>query len=447
MHGLNNYPRIAILGAGLAGLSTAVFLSKNKIPVSIYEKTLHGGGKTFSWWDRQNQSVLDNGQHILMGCYHTTFELLKEIGSFPLLDMSNRLQLHFYRSPSAKSQIHIKDEDGLLYFFKTLKNIRGINIREILRLCWMVKDIFFPKRLERFWSLEAWLDVYHVPYWVRQILWQPLILSATNEWLSTASVHDGLNVFRNIFFGPKKNCDILLPKNSLTQLFVQPCMDYLSQNSVQLCLGQEIHKILLMPNGQYKIELKNKIELVDIIICTIPAHELYDILPDSWQSLEIFQNIRKIMYTSIITAYLWTSQKIMEQPYLGLLDTELAQFIFDRTDNIAKKGFCYSIVISGSDMFLSWSSAQLKDQVVRDLKNTIPDFQEKYVQNIKIVKEAQATHCDQEVFNKFRPEPGEIMKNFYLAGAWTQTYLPSTIEGAIYSGKKVADIMLKNCKL
>lgn len=429
---LSNQPHVAVIGAGCAGLSAAATLASQGIAVTVYDSAPHAGGRarTVEW----NGLKLDNGQHILLGAYRETLNLLKLAGikendaflRLPLtLHMADYLDLH--ATPSLPAPLH------LLAGFLAAK---GLSLKEkfyAIRMMLAFRRMHY--QCADTLTVAQLLENQHQPLRLIKGLWEPLCLAALNTPIHLANAQVFLNVLRDSFNQSKQDSDLLLPKQDLSALLVKPLLDYIRQKSGQICLNTAILSLQQTQSGYQIVTTGDVCFYSDLVIAVSPfrLNALCASLPPLQNSVNMADALR---YQPITTLYLqFPATTQLPKPMFGLVDT-MSQWVFDRGQLYGQQGLL-AVVISAQGAHQALNQVELTEIVLAELNQHFKDLGA--LTWSKVITEKRATFSCEAGVN--RPPHSTPLRHVYLAGDYIAGDYPATIEGAIQSGVKCAHLL------
>ena len=447
-----NTKNVAIIGGGLAGLTAAVSLTKQGIPVTLFEAGSQLGGRARSVAVEFNSRVvqLDNGQHIMLGAYRETLKLLALIGveesqafmRLPLkLNMRSGAQITFKSSNFKLSAWRLLPAPlhllaGFVFCSGLLFNERLAVIKFLL----MLKKIQY--NLSDDLPLLDFLQSNQQPNRIITLLWEPLCLSALNTPVSIASTQIFLNVLSDSFNHKKTDSDFLIPKHDLSQIFSKPITRFLESNNTKIFLNQRVKQISAnesIGSPNYLITTKDKqLEFSHVIIAVSPSH--LQILSENLPKLsDLTKNVQQYSFQPIVTIYLqYASNATIYTPMIGLTNT-LSQWVFDR-GLLSKQPGLMAVVISAQGAHQKLTHNALALKVAQELHAAFPYLNKPLWH--KVIAEKRATFSCTP--NLYRPTQTTAYANLFLAGDYTYADYPATIEGAVRSGFACADLVGKS---
>jgi hydroxysqualene dehydroxylase len=427
---------IAIIGGGVAGLAVAATLVKQGQQVTIFEASAFLGGRARGI--EYKGIPIDNGQHILLGAYRETLNLLQLAGVNEPLYLT-RLPLTLYVKDLVNSQsFNLKANPLLpapLHILMGLLNASGVSLSEKLSairfMAWMKLKKF---KLKKDQPLISLLQAHQQPAKFIQFLWEPLCLAALNTPLNQASAQVFLNVLRDSFSQEKHDADVLLARSDLSSLISDPISQYIQKHGGIIHTNSPITNIK-RSNNSYQLQCHEATHTFSHIVIACGPHQLKSFanaLPAIAKITEHFS------YQPITTVYLqYSNNTQLPMPMIGVVNS-ISQWIFDRGQICGQDGLI-AVVISAHQPFKQ-THDELAEIVAEELKRIVPSIGIPIWH--KVITEKRATFSCDTALN--RPENNTDYPNFYLAGDFTQGDYPATIEGAVRSGIKTAELIMAN---
>ena len=422
--------KVAIIGGGLAGLAAASELSSHGIKATVFETAPKLGGRARSvHW---KGLILDNGQHILLGAYHQTLQLMKKIGlnaEESLLRQSLNLNMH--HAINLKSYKSLPAPFNLLMGLLSCKGLNWSERYSAIRFLIQLKQINF--KLDEDIPLNELLKRFEQPNNLIRYLWEPLCLAALNTPITSASSQIYLNVLKDSFNQKKTDSDLLLPRNDLSSLLAEPLADFIRAHQGEIKLNSHV-KQLEKINHDFSVNGSN---FTHVILALAPFR-----LAEMTEPLgEIVATdlVTKFTYEPIYTLYLQYPHDVkLPQVMIGLTQT-MSQWVFDRGQLNGQKGLL-AVIISAKGEHQKLTHEALANQVIAELKTAFPNLPSPKWH--KVIAEKRATFACTS--NLKRPQQKTTIQNLYLAGDYTEGNYPATIEGAIQSGLSAAQLILQS---
>ncbi|MBV9570463.1 MAG: FAD-dependent oxidoreductase [Alphaproteobacteria bacterium] len=411
--------KVYVIGAGLSGLSASVAFASQGARVVLIEGAGQAGGRCRSYLDPVLNQVIDNGNHLILSGNHATFAYLRTIGSADRLAGPEQARFPFVDVRS-RARWTVAPNDGSIpwWIFSKSRRVPGTRLGEygnIGKLLLAGGD----KRIDQV------IDC-HGPLWER--LLRPLLLAALNTEPEIASCKLAGAVLRETLLKGGRAYRPRIAFPHLGSTFIDPALDYLKRNDVNLQYGKRLRKIELADGRATSLEFADgAIPLAeeDRVVLATPAAVTADLLPDVSVPSE---------FRSILNAHFAIAPSANAPLMTGVIGGT-AEWAFAFPDRI-------SVTVSGADAIVDRDREDLANVLWLDVATVLkagpqlPPWQ--------IVKERRATFAATPGQANRRPKPETRWTNLFLAGDWTDTGLPATIEGAVRSGNRAAELALRS---
>jgi squalene-associated FAD-dependent desaturase len=421
--------KVIVIGGGFAGLSAAAYLVKNKFKVTLLEASPKLGGRAYSFLDKETNTIIDNGQHILMGCYYETLKFLTLIGAKENFYFQKRLEVNFVKEGfqilPLKSFPFIYPINlliGLLMF----EAISLVDRLSLLKL--FFKLPFYSSNKFLGMTIKEWLEKENQSQNVKNAFWKILAVGALNTSIEKASAKMFIYILKQIFLKGNKSASIVLPKYGLSESYCKNAENFILNNGGEIILSESVEKLIISEDRVTEIHFSEKVFLdFDFVISAIPAFALNRIIDD--ENNFAFPDFQ---YSSILNIHIWLKKNVIPDGFCGLINSPL-HWIFN-------KGTHLNIVISDANEFMNNSDEDLIEMVKDEMKKFFL-LDSKLISNYKIIKEKRATFIPSNDIIVKRPAQKTHIENLILAGDWVDTGLPSTIESAVKSGRVAAELI------
>jgi len=419
--------KIVIIGGGFAGLSAASFLSCSGCKIELLEASPKLGGRAYSFLDNDTGVAIDNGQHIIMGCYNETLNFIKLIGAEKNLSKQSRLSLNFIKQ---NFEICPLRASGSLYPFNLLSavaNYSAITFYEkILFIKFFAKIYLYEDKDLKKLTVFEWLIQEKQTVNLIKSFWEILAVAAMNTDIKKASAFMFSKVLKRIFFRGNNASVIILPSVGLSETYCNDALKFIENKGGVISLSEPVSKLTLQDRAIKEIvTAKRIISDFDYVISALPLYSLNKIV-DTNNFLPGFD----LDYSSILTAHLFLKENKIERTFYGLIDSPV-QWVFN-------KGSHLTIVISNADKYIEKSKEEIIQLILCELNKYIL-LDRNDIKTYRIIKEKRAAFVPSNDILEKRPSVHTHYKNFFLAGDWTNTGLPATIESAVKSGRLAAD--------
>ncbi len=431
------YP-VVIVGGGWAGLAAAVELCAHSVPVTLLESARTSGGRARSV--RVGNMVVDNGQHLVIGAYQSLLSLMERVNldhqqaflRFPLtlsLFKGDKSSLRL-KMPRLPAPLHLLGAIAGAHGLSTVDRIQALRFgRKLpgLRIG-KTEDI----------SVQALLqDEAQSPAIIRK-LWGPLCIATLNTAVSEASARIFLRVLRETFLGPRKHSDLLIPKRGLSDLLPLPCMDYLEHHRAQVEMGQRVTGLSINNAGVHAVSIRGRTIAASHVLLATP-HVISRRLMSRHKPLHaLAAQLAGLGNEPVTTLYLqYAPQTRLPAPVIGI-ENGFSQWVFDR--RVCNQPGMMAVVISARGSHEYMPDDTLTEQVAAELATSFPDWPAH--QRSLLIREKRATFCSRAGIDRIRPANSTPVPGLWLAGDYTATGLPATLESAVRSGVKSAHAIL-----
>jgi len=403
--------RVAVVGAGYAGMAAAVTLAERGIPVTVFESGPVPGGRARRVLS-QGHSV-DNGQHVLIGAYTELYRLMRLVGVPQDALLRLPLEVRYAKDFSFRA-LWFPAPFGLL---AGLLAARGVPFSErigAVRFMLALQKAAF--RLDQDVSFNQLLETHRQNGAIGHYLWRPLCVSALNTPAAQASANVFLAVLRDTLAGEPEASDLLLPRVDLSQMFPEPAAEFVIKRGGEIRLRSPVENM-----EQLKKQFSS-------VIVAVGPHQLKTLLPEVALDYS---------YQPIYTCYLQYPEEVkLGFPMLGLADG-LVQWVFDRGTLLGEKGRL-ACVISAQGDHQQMTQDELTARCHRELARALPGLPAPHW--ARVIAEKRATiSC---VPNLKRPPVETPIPGVYLAGDYTDPHYPPTLEAAVRSGVRATQRIL-----
>jgi squalene synthase HpnD len=430
--------KVVVLGAGYAGLAAANALILRGHDVTLVEGRALLGGRAHSFVDTKTGLVLDNGQHILMGCYHETLLLLRQMGVMDRLYSPPRLVVPFV-SEKGRSVLAATAPDPL-HLLSALLGYGELSTADKISAVKLAMRLRLGQAPHANETVEGWMRRWGQTPNIIRALWEPLCIAALNESVATGSAPLFATVIRRSFLAGAADSTILLSRVGLSELFAPEVKKLLEMCRGTLRLQTPVTGLRFEGTTLREIKLGDGSSLQpEAVISALPWHVLRGLLPGE---SKLARACGQIHDAPIVSLHLWLDRPILREPFVGLLDSPV-HWVFSR-DHIqganpaGQEGHVITAVVSGARDLVDKTGPELEELTLRELGRLLPEARDVKVLHRMVYKARSATFAATPETEPLRPEATTEWSNFWLAGDWTNTGLPATIEGAIASGTRAA---------
>lgn len=451
-----------VIGGGFAGISAAVRLANEGVRVTLLEARNEAGGRVQSLIDRTTGEQIDNGQHLIMGCYEATLNLLETLGTVHLLRRQEALRVWFGEANDSNKPKNIFALDasrfpaelgmafGMLSLHGLSRKEKYYLIRFAVRLKVNVVNVSDVQgNGKTAWEL---LREEHQSERVITRLWEPIILATLNAPVRKASAALFVQVMRLAFLGGREASQMLIATTGLADVLA-PAKQYLESRGSLIVSTLAKQICTEEVNGKQRgiaVECSNGGRITaDSIISAVPASAFTKLLPTEMRNIPALLAWSEFESSPILSLYLWTNKDFMEQDFIALLGTS-TQWVFNRrklcvapSDVVERFAGHYALTISAASDFSQLPQEEIVRKCWSELQSVFPDARTATLLHSRLIRERNATPLFTPQNEHLRPNPETPLQNVFLAGDWTNTGLPATIESAARSGEAAALAVLK----
>ncbi len=443
---------VVVIGGGFAGLSAGVALAEAGFRVAVLERKPKLGGRAYSFQDPEGGDWIDNGQHVLMGCYTETFDFLKKIGTFDHLVFRDRIEMEMVAPNGERGRIKAGWLPGPLHMVSALMRYSMLTMGERMSVltagAWMIAlGRFGRKRLEHT-TVAALLKQLRQSGRACERFWYPLAIATLNEEPDKASAALLAEVWKRAFFGRRRDSAFVYSKVGLSDLYCQAAEDFIEKRGGFVAAHTGVERLEMDGNhtvGCVRLRDGRKVEAANFI-AAVPAGALLAMLPAPIQDEPFFTRLEQLKPSPIICVHVWLDRDVTDCAFDGFIGAS-TQWLFNKRAIFAERGGeqggYLSFVISGARALVERTNEQLLDLVLDDLHKMIPGSRDARLVKALVIKEKQATIAPDCESDQLRPRADTPVDNLFLAGDWIQTGLPATIESAVISGRAAAAAVQK----
>ena len=440
--------RVFILGGGLAGLAAGCRLAdRGDYEPILIERRPYLGGRASSFLHKGLGEKVDLGQHVFLRCCSAYISFLKEIGAWEMVALQSRLSLKICGQDGRVGRLAGSLLPGPLYLFPSLLRLPLLSPRErLLLLPALVGALTSSRRRDRVeGSFREWLERHGQGGTVERF-WDFLILSTLNDHPERVSAAMGLMVLQEAFLN-HHGADLGYPRVGLSRIAAK-AGDYILKRGGEIILGRGVERLDLLGSRVRSVRLSDgRVLHGEGFIAALPPEGLLRILPEEWRLHPFFSCVERIAWNPIVNLYLWLDRPVLEEDLLAFFDSPV-QWVFNRSKILGHAGpgqeLCLSL--SGARGLIPLPPERLFQIVLEELERLLPEVRKARVEKHLVVKQPRATISLLPGMEAHRPPSMTPIENLFLAGDWTATGWPSTMEGAVRSGLEAARNLISALK-
>ena len=439
---------VLVLGGGLAGLSASLRLLQHGLQVTMVEKRPFLGGRAFSFRDGKTGEEVDNGQHVFMRCCRYYVDFLEAVGALDKAYFQPRLRVEVVRN-GRSGVLASTPWLGRFHMVPSFLRYPHIGLGDKLLALYGLARVSLTDRLKHGEALDAescydWLKRHHQPESVIDNLWELIVLPTLNDSVRDASADMALMVFQEGLLKKPHDAALGYPTVGLTSLNGEPARRYIEDAGGRLALGKSVGAIRVEDGRVTGVELSDgQVAEADAYVSALPFDVLLDVLPPEVSGNPFFKPASRLSSSPIVDIHLWYDRPVMDSPLAAFLDSPV-QFVFNKSliQGSNGRGQYLCISLSGAWDYVDRPKAELMEEFSAEMARLLPRAREATLERSLVVKEKRATFRSAPGAGKHRLPQETPLPNLYLAGEWTDTGWPSTMEGAVRSGVFAADALL-----
>jgi squalene-associated FAD-dependent desaturase len=413
-------PSVIVAGGGLAGMASAAALASAGWQAELIEARPFLGGRAASY-ALPTGELIDNCQHILLRCCVNLLDFYRRMGVADKVRFHR--EFHFLEPGGRRSTLRAGWFPAPLHFVGSFARLRFLTLADkqaVGRGMLALREQHGRRKdLDRITMLD-WLRETGQPQAAIDRFWRPVLVSAINEEPGRISAHYGFQVFWLGFLARSDSYEMGVPAVPLTELYGR-----LPKTAVQL--RAPVERVVVEGRRVAGVVVDGQRRTADYYVLAVPFERAAGLVP------ELGLDLRRFEHSPITGIHLWFDRRVTELPHAALLDRTI-QWFFDKGE-----GRYLLLVVSASRALLETGRAEAIDLAVRELGEFLPAVRQARLVKAHVVKEARATFVAAPGLDATRPAASTRLGNLFLAGDWTRTGWPATMEGAVRGGYLAAE--------
>ena len=444
MNNQKQHATVGIVGGGISGLAAGCALSEAGFQVSLFERRPFVGGRASSYEHPGTGETVDNCQHVLLGCCTNLLDFYRRIGVAGKIQWFDRLT--FIEPGGRRSEIGPSGLPAPFHTSLSFWRASSLSWADKIAISRAMLALMGPLPPDSSKSFADWLEEHHQTQGAIDRFWKVVLVSAINEDLDRISVHYGAQVFRESFLKSAEAGRMGVPTVPLSDLY-SDAISYIEQRNGKVHLRTSVEGLIQEQNG-IVLQSGGTAEHFDFVVLAVPHNALGKILPSQngsgGASEQLRAQIAKLESSPITGIHLWFDREITELPHAVLLDRTI-QWMFQKSklqpqrQGTEQAGSYIELVVSSSKSLVAMARQEIVDLALRELTEFFPAVREAQLLKATVVKEVHATYSALPGSDSYRPESRTPWRRVFLAGDWTATGWPATMEGAVRSGYKAAE--------
>lgn len=445
---------MTIVGGGLAGLAAAVALAGQGVPVEVLESRDRLGGRASSFADPETGETVDNCQHVSMGCCTNLQHFCRTVG------IADRFRivpsLAFFDPEGRTSTLSAAPLPAPLHLAPAFARLKYLTLGEKFRLAGGLRALarHRPGDADRSQTFRDWLIQHRQSARLIERFWDVVLVSALSESLDRIDVGHARKVFVDGFLRHRLGWQVQVPTVPLDELYGQPVVDWLTRHGGTVRCRAPVRRLHGSCGGVTAVELRDGTQQpVGDVVLAVPQHRVLDLLPADVAAAPPLAGVSQLESAPITSLHLWFDRRITELPQAVLIG-RLSQWVFQRQEPETSDGgapaiaespprWAYQVVISASRSLRGAPQTEIRDRVLAELAELWPAAAAAQLVHWRLVTEQRAVFSVVPGVDRLRPVQQSPAANLQLAGDWTATGWPATMEGAVRSGYLAAENVLR----
>ncbi|HWR37180.1 MAG TPA: hydroxysqualene dehydroxylase HpnE [Clostridia bacterium] len=441
--------RVAVIGGGLSGLAAACALADTGYHVSLFERRPYLGGRASSYQHPGTGEVVDNCQHVLLGCCTNLLDFYRRLGVEGKIRWFRRITFiepGGRRGTLEPAGIPAPFHSSLAFLRYPLLSMRdkfGVARAMLAFMDGVPKDASEQDFL-------GWLRHHGQTQRAIDRFWTPVLVSALNEELDRVSVYYGAMVFRDAFLKSAEAGRMGIPTVPLSELY-GVAADYIRARGGQVHLRASVESF--SPHGEcVRITVDGRQLEFDYAVPAVPFNVLARLLPEGDASADLRSALTQFDSSPITGVHLWFDREVTELEHAVLLDRNI-QWMFNKSKLLAGRvaspdaplaaGSYLELVVSSSKSMVEMSRQNVIELAIKELAEFFPAVKEARLLKGTVIKEVHATFAPTAISELHRPQPQSAWSRIFLSGDWTATGWPATMEGAVRGGYASAEVLTR----
>ncbi|MHB8301215.1 MAG: hydroxysqualene dehydroxylase HpnE [Acidobacteriaceae bacterium] len=436
-----NIADVVVVGGGLAGLAAATALADSGHHVHLIERRPYVGGRASSYEHPGTGEVVDNCQHLLLGACTNLIAFYEKLG---LQDRIRWFDRFTFLGPGGKSTpIYPGSLPAPFHNAVSFLSAKAFSIPDKLAIGRVMLALFRGVPEDGPENFQHWLSRNKQTTGAIEHFWKPLMHSALNDDLDRLSVHYAGRVIRTSFMSSPRAGHMGFPTVPLSELYGH-AVDYIRSRKGEVHLRSSVSGLDWdKDRRRWSVQLEGSSLQADAVVLALSFEAMQKLLPTlpptpSGFGQQLSRQLDRFEHSPITGIHLWFDRRITELEHAVLLDTTI-QWMFNKSrlqpeTRAHVAGDYLELVVSASKTLVNKSRQEIIDLAMGELAQFFPAVREAKLVKAAVIKEVRATFCVTPGLEPYRPGPATGWPQLFLAGDWTSTGWPSTMEGAVRSG-------------
>lgn len=431
-------PTAIVIGGGLAGITAACELADAGHRVTLYEKRPFLGGRSYSYTDKATGTEVDNGQHVFLGCCTEYIRLLERLGVRDRAYLQKRFRVPVIDKVWGTSVLRAAPLPPPLHLGPSLAGYRSLSPAEKLRAGQALAGILTTDRAK-----HPELDDITFDHWLREHgqgahaiagLWNLIVQPTLNDEASRVSADLALMVFQEGFLRSRDGANVGWAKVGLSKLIGEAARSYIEERGGEVRLGEGVRGVVV-EGGRAVVRAESGVMAADIVVLAVPVQDVAGALPAAVMGDPFFTRIQQIETSPIVNVHLWYDRPVWGRRFAAFLNTPV-QWVFNKSRlwGLEDGGQYLDISLSGARDYIDMPNADILQLFTKEMFALFPGTRGAGLTRALVVKQRDATFAARPGVARLRPTQRTPIANLFLAGDWTATGWPATMESAARSG-------------
>jgi squalene-associated FAD-dependent desaturase len=429
---------VIVIGGGCAGFSAATALTERGARVLVLEARPGLGGRATAFTDPETGERVDNGQHILMGCYTETLDFLARIGASDRVRWQSGLKVSMIDRQGRESTLALPSLPSPLHFLAGVMAWDALTWSERFSVLKAGSVLRSNGHMPTGISVRQWLSQIGQAPRLCELFWEPLALAALNQSIDQAEAASFTRVLARVFGPDPSSAALVMPAVPLDELYAEPSRRWLIARGGGVRVNAPA-RVAIEGDRVQGVRVRDETIAAPIVIAAVPWYSfqsLFDTPPP--QLSETLANAAALGSLPIVTVNLWFDDAVMREWLIGLPGRNF-QWVFDRRAIVGGHASHLSLISSGAESIVALSNDALVTLALEEIRAALPAARAARVRKGLAVREKRSTFS---LAPDAPPRPGTrtAIDGLLLAGDWIDTGLPATIESAVISGHRASTL-------
>jgi squalene-associated FAD-dependent desaturase len=439
-------PTVAIAGGGLAGLAAACALADSGFRVTLFERRPYLGGRASSYEHPGTGEVVDNCQHVLFRVCTNLVEFYRRIGVEDKISWFD--EMTFIEPGGRTSVMHASPLPAPLHTAPSFLRFPFLSAKDKLVISRALAALTLTSQPDTGRSFLDWCNQQDQTKNAIERFWKPILVSALSEDLDLISISAAAQVVRESMKSPAAR-HMGVPSIPLTDLYNR-AGDYIRARGGEIRFRTSLETFSADPS-QVRIRVGEEEQAFDYLVLALPFENLDRVLPHSPEAASLRAHLTHFESAPITGIHLWFDRQITDLDHAVLLDRTI-QWMFHKSrllatragTNAESSGSYVELVVSASKSLIDKSRAEIVDLALKEVREFFPAARAANLVKSTVIKEVHATYSPRPGIDAYRPQQSTTWPRVFLAGDWTATGWPATMEGAVRSGYLAAEALARS---